>query len=158
MKLAYFYLLDSQVKEGKVAAHRNDRLRSLASHRSAETTVQLDDHQFGEHVLHLFRRRLTEGVVVLDRIPWQFLDAVPVHRGTLLLQEARVQPLEAIKLLLPGLHHKRIIRNRRHSASGRRLQVSQTKSFSKVMRIKMYIILLKVINCYEIIVIRAINK
>lgn len=129
---AHFYLLDSQVEEGKVATHGDDRLRSLASHRSAETTVKLDDHQLGEHVLHLFCRRLTEGVVILDGVPWQFLDAVPLNGGALLLQEARVQPLEAIKLLLPGLHHESIISNRRHGKALGRFDVFQTMSDLKM--------------------------
>ena len=47
----YLYLLDGQVQEGKGIAHTDERLGSGASHARAQSSIQLQHHQFVEHVL-----------------------------------------------------------------------------------------------------------
>ena len=44
-------LLNRQVQEGEVVPDDDRRLGSFAAHRSAEATVQLDDHQLVQHRL-----------------------------------------------------------------------------------------------------------
>ena len=60
----YLYLLDGEVKEGESVAHTDERLGSGASHACAQSSIQLQHHQFVEHVLDERRRRLTDQFIV----------------------------------------------------------------------------------------------
>ena len=45
------HLLHSEVEEGEVISDWDDRLGSLAAHRGAQASVQLDHHQLVQHGL-----------------------------------------------------------------------------------------------------------
>lgn len=93
-------LLDRQVEEGQVVTDGNDRFGTLATHGGAQTTVELDDHQFVEHGLNLILGRGAQICVITHRTLRELLDFIPLHRRRGVVEEAQEEPPEALELAL----------------------------------------------------------
>lgn len=107
-------LLHRQIQKRQVRTHRDHTFRPVAAHRRAQAAVQLDHHQLVQHGADLLvAGRSLQRFVVLDRVAGQLLDFLPVHRGSLLLQETAEQSRETLHLAVGEF---RLLRAGRHRA------------------------------------------
>ena len=66
----HLYLLYVQVQEGELVADTDGALGPCATHAGSQTTIQLDDHQFGQQVLGLLFAWRRQAAIGFDLDPW----------------------------------------------------------------------------------------